>query len=598
MVVGSTAASRLGTAASEKDAKALEFLEEMTRNADKVQEKVLADILTRNADAEYLKRYQLGGATDRRTFKLKIPVITYEDIKCDIQRIVHGDKSPIFSSYPVSELITSSGTSGGERKLIPTVKDEWDRRQSIISLLMPIMKRYVPDLDKGKALYFYFIQSETKTPGGLEVRTILTSFHKSDHFKNRPYNPYTQITSPNEAILCPDSFQSMYTQMLCGLYERRLVLRIGAVMASGLLRAIRFLQLNYEELAHDLKTGTLNSKISDPTLRGCMLNRVKPDPELAEFIINECSKQNWEGIITRIWPNVKYLDAIITGAMAQYIPMLEFYGGGLPIACPMYGATECYFGLNLTPMCKPSEVSYTIFPNMAYFEFLPYEPSSSRSTHDPIPEPVDLSSVEVDKEYEIVVTTYSGLYRYRVGDILRVTGFYNSAPQFRFVRRENVLLSIDTEKTDEVELQKAIENASQYLNEFGTSVIEYTSYVNTKTIPGHYVIYLELMVKDGTANPPKDSVLSHCCLMLENSLNSVYRKYRHEEKIGPLEVRVVKNGTFEELMDHAISRGVTINQYKVPKCVNFTPILELLESRVVSVHFSPALPQWTPERQW
>ncbi|KAK6916370.1 GH3 family [Dillenia turbinata] len=598
MAVGSTLSSPLGPPACEKDAKALEFIEDMTRNADKVQERVLAEILSRNAETEYLKRYQLNGATDRETFKSKVPMINYDDLQPDIQRIANGDKSPILCSHPISEFLTSSGTSAGERKLMPTIKEELDRRQILYSLLMPVMNLYVPGLDNGKGLYFYFIKSETKTPGGLVARPVLTSYYKSEHFKNRPYDPYNVITSPNEAVLCPDSFQSMYTQMLCGLYERQQVLRLGAVFASGLLRAIRFLQLNYAQLAHDIKTGTLNPKISDPALKECMESRVKPNPELAEFILNECSKENWEGIITRIWPNTKYLDVIVTGAMAQYIPTLEFYSGGLPMACTMYASSECYFGLNLNPMCKPSEVSYTIMPNMAYFEFLPHEPGSYGSTRDPNPKLIDLADVEVGKEYELVITTYWGLCRYRVGDILRVTKFHNSAPQFHFVRRKNVLLSIDSDKTDEAELQKAVENASELLRKFNTSVVEYTSYADAKTIPGHYVIYWELMVKDDTVNPPTDSVLSQCCLAMEESLNSVYRQGRvADNSIGPLEIRVVKNGTFEELMDYAISRGASINQYKVPRCVNSTPITELLDSRVVSAHFSPALPHWTPERR-
>ncbi|KAH0695606.1 hypothetical protein KY284_015660 [Solanum tuberosum] len=31
------------------------------------------------------------------------------------------------------------------------------------------------------------------------------------------------------------------------------------------------------------------------------------------FIVKECENQKWEGIITRIWPNTKYLDVIVTG---------------------------------------------------------------------------------------------------------------------------------------------------------------------------------------------------------------------------------------------------------------------------------------------
>lgn len=597
MAVDNALSSPLGPPTCEKDKKALQLIEEMTGNADAVQKNVLAAILNRNKDVEYLKRFNLDGATDRETFKSKLPMITYEDLQPEIQRIANGDRSAILSAHPISEFLTSSGTSAGERKLMPTIQEELDRRQLLYSLLMPVMNLYVPGLDKGKGLYFLFIKSETRTPGGLLARPVLTSYYKSEHFKTRPYDPYNVYTSPNEAILCSDSFQSMYTQMLCGLLQREQVLRAGAVFASGLLRAIRFLQLNWKELAQDIEFGTLNKRITDPSINEYMAKIMKPNLELAEFIRLQCSEENWEGIITRIWPNTKYLDVIVTGAMAQYIPTLDYYSGGLPLACTMYASSECYFGLNLNPMCKPSEVSYTIMPNMAYFEFLPHDPCSAGLTRDSPPKLVDLVDVEVGKEYELVITTYAGLYRYRVGDILRVTGFHNSAPQFHFVRRKNVLLSIDSDKTDEAELQKAVENASQVLHEYNTSVVEYTSFADTKTIPGHYVIYWELLVKD-SANSPSDKVLSQCCHAMEESLNSVYRQGRvADNSIGPLEIRVVKNGTFEELMDYAISRGASINQYKVPRCVNFTPIMELLDSRVISTHFSPALPHWSQKRR-
>lgn len=106
MAVDSALSSPLGPPACEKDAKALRFIEEMTRNAEAVQEKVLAEILSRNADVEYLKRYKLGGATDRETFKSKIPIIKYEDLQPEIQRIANGDRSAILSAHPISEFLT------------------------------------------------------------------------------------------------------------------------------------------------------------------------------------------------------------------------------------------------------------------------------------------------------------------------------------------------------------------------------------------------------------------------------------------------------------------------------------------------------------
>jgi auxin responsive GH3 family protein len=78
----------------------------------------------------------------------------------------------------------------------------------------------------------------------------------------------------------------------------------------------------------------------------------------------------------------------------------------------MYASSECYFGLNLKPMSTPSEVTCTIMPNMAYFEFLPHEPNAPALSCDSSPRLVGLADVEVGKEYELIITTYAGLNRY------------------------------------------------------------------------------------------------------------------------------------------------------------------------------------------
>ncbi|KAG7545996.1 GH3 family [Arabidopsis suecica] len=591
----------------QKNKQKLQLIEELTSNADQVQRRVLEEILSRNADVEYLRRHDLNGRTDRETFKNVMPVITYEDIQPEINRIANGDKSPILSSKPISEFLTSSGTSGGERKLMPTIEEELDRRSLLYSLLMPVMSQFVPGLENGKGMYFLFIKSESKTPGGLPARPVLTSYYKSSHFKERPYDPYTNYTSPNETILCSDSYQSMYSQMLCGLCQHLEVLRVGAVFASGFIRAIKFLEKHWTELVRDIRTGTLSALITDPSVREAVSKILKPSPKLADFVEFECKKSSWQGIITRLWPNTKYVDVIVTGTMSQYIPTLDYYSNGLPLVCTMYASSECYFGVNLRPLCKPSEVSYTLIPSMAYFEFLPVHRNNGVTNSINLPkaltekeqqELVDLVDVKLGQEYELVVTTYAGLCRYRVGDLLRVTGFKNKAPQFSFICRKNVVLSIDADKTDEVELQNAVKNAVTHLVPFDASLSEYTSYADTSSIPGHYVLFWELCLDGNTPIPP--SVFEDCCLTVEESFNTVYRQGRVSDKsIGPLEIKIVEPGTFDKLMDYAISLGASINQYKTPRCVKFAPIIELLNSRVVESYLSPKCPKWVPgHKQW
>jgi len=90
---------------------------------------------------------------------------------------------------------------------------------------------------------------------------------------------------------------------------------------------------------------------------------------------------------------------------------LDYYSGGLPKVSTAYGTSEGATGVNLKPLCDPSDVSYTIFPDNGYFEFIPLD-NPTDFTQDSIPQLVDLANVEVGKEYEIVVTTYAGLYRF------------------------------------------------------------------------------------------------------------------------------------------------------------------------------------------
>lgn len=95
-------------AVPEHHRKALEFIDDVTANADVVQRRVLLEILSQNALAMYLHRHGLSGSDDPDldAFKRLIPLVTYEDIQPDILRIAHGDTSPILCGRPISEFLT------------------------------------------------------------------------------------------------------------------------------------------------------------------------------------------------------------------------------------------------------------------------------------------------------------------------------------------------------------------------------------------------------------------------------------------------------------------------------------------------------------
>ena len=91
---------------------------------------------------------------------------------------------------------------------------------------------------------------------------------------------------------------------------------------------------------------------------------------------------------------------------------------------------------------------------------------------------------------------FTGLYRFRTGDVLRVKKFKTNYPIFEFLRRKNVILSVDLEKTDECELQDVMDKACRLLKGTSMEVVDYTTTVDLASLPGHYIIYWE-MVNNG-----------------------------------------------------------------------------------------------------
>ncbi|KAF7113024.1 hypothetical protein RHSIM_RhsimUnG0168600 [Rhododendron simsii] len=541
---------------------ALTELEKLTGKPGEVQESILKGILERNGETEYLNKYMTKGSKDVGEFKRRVSVIMYNRIRPYIQRIANGEDSSLITGHPITEMLCSSGTSAGEPKLMPSIAEDLDRRTFLYNLIMPIINQYVPGLDEGKAMYLYFVKAEMSTPIGLPARA---------------------------AILCIDSNQSMYCQLLAGLIHRHQVLSCALEQSSpqAFFPAISFLECNWANMCNNIRTGHLDTTITDPACRSAMSALLlSPNPHLASEIEGICSRPSWKGIVCHLWPRAKHIEAVVTGSMAQYIRSLEYYSDAkLPLVCPMYASSECYFGVNLKPLCDPADVAFTLLPNMEEEDQVPKDKL------------VDLVDVRLGCYYELVVTTFAGWYRYRIGDVLQVTGFHYKAPQFRYICRRNVVLSIDTDKTNEEDLHRSIAKAKKLLEPHNALLVEYTSYADTSSLPGHHVIFWEIKASFATT-PDTDyaTVLQDCCVAVEEELDYIYRRCRaHDKSVGPLEIRVVKPGTFHGLMDLCVDQGgSTINQYKTPRCIKSDAALELLNSNVEGCFFSPRDPAWKP----
>ncbi|MED6135516.1 Jasmonoyl--L-amino acid synthetase jar4 [Stylosanthes scabra] len=568
--------------------KVIQEFERLTKDAGRVQRETLKRILEDNASAEYLQNLGLKGRTDPESFKACVPLVTHKELEPYIYRIIDGDTSSILTGKPITTMSLSSGTTQGKPKYLPWNDELFETTMQIYQTSFAYRNREFP-IKNGKALSFIYSSKQFKTKGGVAAGTATTNVFRNSRYKREMKALQSQCCSPDEVIFGPDFFQSLYCHLLCGLIFREEVQLVSSIFAHSIVHAFRTFEQVWEELCTDIKQGVLSSRITVPSVRAAMSKLLKPNPELANLIHAKCvGLSNWYGLIPELFPNAKYVYGIMTGSMEPYLKKMRHYAGELPLLTADYGSSEGWIAANVNPRLAPELATYAVLPQIGYFEFIPLtqlENNDASSFLSIDLNPVGLTEVKVGEEYEIVITNPAGLYRYRLGDVVKVMGFHNSTPELKFVRRSSLLLTINIDKNTETDLQLAVEAAGKVLAEEKLEVVDFTSHVDLSKEPGHYVIFWEI---NGEAS---EQVLGECCNCLDKSfVDAGYTSSRKVNCIGPLELRLVRRGTFQKILEHYLGLGAAVSQYKTPRCVGPTNtiVLQILTDNVVKTYLSTA----------
>ncbi len=177
-----------------------------------------------------------------------------------------------------------------------------------------------------------------------------------------------------------------------------------------------------------------------------------------------------------------------------------------------------------------------------------------------------------------MLTTRAGLYRYRLGDVVRLVGRHQQAPLLEFLYRRGALLNLMGEKTSEQAARLAVEEA---LATQGLQPTDYSAVEETDALPGHYVFFVEFQ---GAVGPQVDT--ARLGSALEEALcrtNPFYALIRRSERLGAATLHPVGAGTFQALRDVLVQRGGAPAQVKVPRVVRDPELLGLLRARRLQV---------------
>ena len=187
--------------------------------------------------------------------------------------------------------------------------------------------------------------------------------------------------------------------------------------------------------------------------------------------------------------------------------------------------------------------------------------------------------------FVLIKSSLSGLYRYRLGDVVEVAGFHKGTPKLNFVCRRKLILTVNIDKNTEKDLQCVVERVSQLLAKAKTKaeLVDFTSHADVANQPGHYIIYWEIK---GEAD---DEVLAECCNEMDASfVDQGYIVSRKTNSIGPLELCIVDGETFKKILEHFIGKGAAFSQFKTPRCTDNEVLLRILNDCTIKRFYSTA----------
>ncbi|EOX94871.1 hypothetical protein QUC31_004732 [Theobroma cacao] len=568
----------------------LKQLEESTKDAVRHQAETLHSILQHQSGVRYLQRYlsdvdDQNAPIDAATFRRSVPLSSYDDYADYINQLADGACSDdhLLSVDPLVCFFYSSGTSSMKPKLIPYFDSALSKAASYIAHQgsAAVLRRFFPPRPEvNRRLAFIYADSITTTKGGFKVMAA-SSFPLQNSSSNANRSLFTSLTSPKEVILGSNVEHQMYCHLLCGLRNSDYVDAIHAPYAPGLIKALGVLESKWEQLCEDIRKGFPCLEIDDVLMRDSVVEVLDgPQPDLSNRIRLICEEKDWGGILHKLWPNVRYIRCITTGSMKQYYSKLKYYAGVIPLLGGDYFSSECCVAINLDIKQPPDMTKFVMLPTAAYFEFLPFDSTENKVVGE---ETVDISGVEVGKMYEVVVTTYRGFYRYRLGDIVRVVDFYNSSPLLEFVMRA---AKTSYEIVSEGDLMAAMESFQPLLrNIMGMEVeiVEFTSFLDFDLSPKRLKIFVEVKDCDMFSQDKlQESILllRKCCSALDDSLGSIYKVQRDKGEMHPLSLSILKCGSFDRLLQGAIKNGAA-SQYKPPKIIRNRDIVNVMEGYVL-----------------
>lgn len=497
----------------------------------------------KSKNTEYGRKYGFADIHNVRDYQKKVPLSTYDAYQPYVDRMVETGEQNLLTGNKVDYFSKTSGTIR-VMKMIPTVKGSYKHYIQSCSLIMANLKTELKKKNRriGYGRGMNLIESGGEvTPGGIRTGYI------SGYGMSRAVGFVKYITClPEEVFGCHEPIDMKYIKARYAVQDADLTYMMSVFM-SALADMMSYIIDNHEMIIEDIEQGVISRSVVMPeAVRRKLEKRLSPDPKRAEELRKVFADGKYAGIIPEIWKNMALIIGIGGGEFAPFTQKMRYYAGNdIAFDYLIYGASEGIIGTAL----YAGDEDYLLLPDSGFFEFFPEDDDTAC--------PLLPHQLEKGKKYELVLTNEAGLYRYRMKDVVKVTGFTGKSPMIRFAyRKEQVINLAGLHMT----MEHAVETIRLMEKALHTAITDYSLYADNDYNPGRIILFIE------TEDKLSDKTTRELPHLFDSILAGVNVDYKHLQAecgdIAPAMVYVMKKGTYQNMREEKIRGGTAVNQIK------------------------------------
>lgn len=463
-----------------------------------IQRKQLNRLLYAARNTETGNKYRFGEIKDDyKAFAERVPVIDYEGVKPYVERMLKGEQNLIWPTE-IKWFAKSSGTTNDKSKYIP-VSDE--------------------------------ARKECHYRGGQDCVALYLGM-----------NPKSNFFSGKGLILGGShSVSQLDGNYHCG--------DLSAVLIQNIPSLINIIRTPSKEIALMSEWESKLEEICRTTIDQNVTN-LSGVPSWFMVLIKRILQKSGKGNLTEVWPN---LEVFFHGGIS-FEPYRQQYKDLIPSDkmhyVETYNASEGFFAVQNT---LDDRAMLLMIDLGIFFEFIPLEDAGSSS-----PRIIPYWEAEPGQNYALVITTNSGLWRYMIGDTVKVS----SVNPLKITISGRVKHFINA-FGEELMVDNAEKGLAKACRETGAVISNYSAapvFMSDKSRGRH-----QWLIEFDKEPASLDDFADRLDTVLQ-SINSDYEAKRYKGiALDRLEVIPARKGLFDEWLRQ---KGKLGGQHKIPRLSN------------------------------